>query len=611
MAGSALCGLIGTAGADPVDVTLGASLDIGWDYGVGKAHPNLGGFGILGLSSYQTLTAEFGLAGTTDAGLRFGVEVSLTTGKVLQLEPYGTTAFARKYIYNLRNASAEQSLRGALYAMSGGAAISVGEVLSVKINSQWQSMKGSATAYSGQIGALNVHNICKLAGNYADSMNGRQATGFGTALPPGAAAVAPVFRTLVGNGRAIGTRILVDGGAVFGQPMLPGQFKAHRQIWATGSTLLTHTVPAPAGGPIGARVSVNPTQTAGVFRPGTAAAVFQTGFSSIRFTPNEVGVGAFPKLLASTVASKSATVLFSPGINELVGEKVNRAQVYLGPFMDLRMTSSTTKMAHGAVCLSQQLQQSATQIHMELASRLPQFSNAAIFVEGGFGRLTVQRLSYEGGNAVIGDSGDSAGIGIDGDNAGFGIGNGGSLRTAVAMLEGTNLLGLTGHAAVDVSTIKLGGRPNYLLGASVDLSGLSVVVEFEDDVDPDPTAVNDEDGYIDHWDASLAWDWEGIRATIATDDDGDWAIALGYEWRGFTADTLIENVAPGQSQKAGLSIDTILATQINGLAMELALDENFAWDISAHYSLGGSGFEIYASYMADQGGGRIGSKLSF
>ena len=99
-----LVGAVGIAAADSVDVTLGASL---WDYGLGKVASSSNGFGMLAFSGYQQITAELALAGTTDAGLRFGAEVTL-----LRAQPYGTTSFARKYAFQLRNSSNEVNMGG-------------------------------------------------------------------------------------------------------------------------------------------------------------------------------------------------------------------------------------------------------------------------------------------------------------------------------------------------------------------------------------------------------------------------------------------------------------------------------------------------------------------
>ena len=614
LVGTALVGAVGIAAADSVDVTLGASLDMGWDYGLGKVASSSNGFGMLAFSGYQQITAELALAGTTDAGLRFGAEVTLSTADVLRAQPYGTTSFARKYAFQLRNSSNEVNMRGGGYNISGGEAISAEQIVAVKINSEWASKEAPVTSYAQQLGGLGINdisNICKLAGRYADDMNGRAATGFGSTLPAGGAAVAPVFRTLVGNGRAIDDDIHVDTGGLYGQVLRPGQFKAQRQIWATGAAGGTNVVPPPVGGPIGARISVNPVQPSSVARPGTAAAVFQTGFPSQSFTAKQIGSSGFPRLLASTVASRSATVLFSPGINELAGEKVNRAKVFLGPYMEARMTSSTTKLVVGAVCLSHQLQKSATQIHMDLASRVPQVGNASIFVEGGFGKLTLQKHSYPGAIDPLGNAGDRAGIGIDGDNAGHNLGNGTGLRTAIAILEDFTFLGLKGYGAVDVSTVSLSGRPNYVLGTSFDLFGLKIAFEIEDNVDPDPANENPEDGYIDHWDATTGLEWHDVVLDVVTDSDGDWALGLGYALFGFSAEAVIENVAKGQNQKAGLSIDATLAAQIDGLEISLDLDEDLAWGLSGRYSLGNAGLALYATYDASEAGGSIGSRLTF
>lgn len=183
--------------------------------------------------------------------------------------------------------------------------------------------------------------------------------------------------------------------------------------------------------------------------------------------------------------------------------------------------------------------------------------------------------------------------------------------TLGAILEDVTFFGLKGYGAVDVSTVNLGRRPNYLLGTSFDLFGLTLAIEFEDGVDPDPAAANNEDGYIDHWDAGTSLDWNGIAVEVVADSEGEWALGLGYALYGFSAEAVIENVAKGQNQKAGLSIDATLGARLDDLELSLALDEDLAWGLSGQFSLGISGLSLYATYDASEGRGSLGSRLTF
>jgi hypothetical protein len=137
--GTALAGAGGIAAADSGDVTLGATLNIGWDYGLVKGASSSNGFGTLPLSGYQQIIAELALAGITDTGLPFGAEVTLSTADVLRAQPYGTTSFAGKYAFQLRNSSIEVNMQGDGYNISGGEAISAKQIAAVKINSEWAS----------------------------------------------------------------------------------------------------------------------------------------------------------------------------------------------------------------------------------------------------------------------------------------------------------------------------------------------------------------------------------------------------------------------------------------------------------------------------------------
>ena len=241
LVGTALASTAGDATADTVDITLGAGLDMGWDFGLGKAASSSNGFGMLALSSYHHRRTGPCRHHRCRFALRAG---DSRDGRYSPRPPHGTT-FARKYAFRLHSSN-EVNLRGGGYNVSGGEAVSSGQIVAVKINSEWASKDASVTAYAQQLddlGINNITNICKLAGHYADNMNGRAATGLGTAMPAGGNAVAPVFRTIVGNGRALGDDIYVDTGGMYGKVLRPGQFKAQRQIWATSPAGGNHVVP--------------------------------------------------------------------------------------------------------------------------------------------------------------------------------------------------------------------------------------------------------------------------------------------------------------------------------------------------------------------------------
>ena len=88
---------------------------------------------------------------------------------------------------------------------------------------------------------------------------------------------------------------------------------------------------------------------------------------------------------------------------------VASAAVYVGPFMEVMMASSETKMVVGAACLSGN-DSSATAFFMNNASDVMTVSNASIYIDGGFGRLTLQSGDYAGGVSAIAGAGDVADI---------------------------------------------------------------------------------------------------------------------------------------------------------------------------------------------------------
>jgi hypothetical protein len=270
--------------------------------------------------------------------------------------------------------------------------------------------------------------------------------------------------------------------------------------------------------------------------------------------------------------------------------------VYVGPFMEVMMTSSTTKMVVGGVCVTHAANESKTKIHMDVASRVMHVSDASIYIEGGFGKLSLSTSAYSGSVAGVGSAGDE--VKIDGD--------------LNATLSSVSFLGFSGHGAVAVDSINLAGRPNYSFGTSTNLLGLTVAVEMEDEArTAAEVAAGDANTWIDNWDASTSYDLNGMSVGIATDSGGDWAMSLGYELMGFAASSTVENVSKGGSAKAGLSIDTTLSTSLNGVGVSVGLDESLAWSIGASYAMGNSGLNIYVNYSQADGGGKIGATMSF
>jgi len=237
---------------------------------------------------------------------------------------------------------------------------------------------------------------------------------------------------------------------------------------------------------------------------------------------------------------------------------------------------------------------SKTKIHMDVASRVLHVSDASIYIEGGFGKLSVSTSAYGGSVGGIGSAGDEVEVGGD----------------LVATLSSVSFMGLNGHGAVALDTVSLAARPNYSFGTSIDLLGLTFAVEMEDQsqADQEDTTANT---YIDVWDAATSYDFNGMAVGIATDSDGDWAMSLGYELMGFSMSSIVENVAPNLGKKSGLSIDTSFSTSLNGVGISVSLDEDLAMTLGASYTMGNSGLTMYVNYSQASGGGKIGATMSF
>ena len=542
IAGSSLAAVAAAGSAGAVDVTLGGSIDMGVEYGVGKEE-GANHFAIG--DDYQRISISVSAAGTTDAGLKFGGSFGLSTATELVFDPYhvgaaGDTTSAtsgrtaggarssnnNKFFYNLVNADAEANIRGNAFNISGGDEVVAGSIVSVKINSEWHAAEDSVSSYSGAVAALASQSaVCKVAGAMAAGGTGSVA------------------------------RFDADGAVV-------------------------QKIAIPAAGVLPAGVMSDIT-AAGVVV--TAAAGTLTAFSAD---------GSAMKVIAATKVQIDKTG--TPAALATIAA----ATVAVGPFMEVKMTSSTTKMVVGAVCVTNAFDVTDTQIHMDVANRVLHVSDASIYIEGGFGRLSISQSDYDGSVSGIGDAGDEVEIG--GPNA---------------SLSSVSFMGVTGHAVVDLDTINLGERPNYSFGTTVDLLGLTIAVEIEDaqvgTADNGTGAGDTANTWIDIWDAATTYDLNGMSVAIATDDDGDWAMSLGYELLGFSMSSTIENVAPGTSDKAGLNIDTSFATSLNGVGVSVGLDEDLNWTIGAEYALGNSGLAMYMNYSQEDEGGNIGATMSF
>ena len=160
IAGSSLAAVAAVGSAGAVDVTLGGSIDMGVDFGLGKANGNLQ----MG-SAFNEVSLSINAAHTTDGGLAFGGGFTMGTSDELKFAPYDTngTAAGGKMLVKA-TVTGQTNIENQLWAVSGGGAIDSGNVVSVKINSAWRGLDGTQTLHQVPLASFTSSNICKLAG---------------------------------------------------------------------------------------------------------------------------------------------------------------------------------------------------------------------------------------------------------------------------------------------------------------------------------------------------------------------------------------------------------------------------------------------------------------
>ena len=548
IAGSGLAAVAAAGSASAVDVTLGGSIEMGIEYGLGKKHD---GFTFTGSSAYQDIVINISAAGTTDAGLKFGGSFSINSAEEMKLNLYENGG--NKYLAKLVNTDASAGIKGVAYNVSGGKQVLAGSMVSVKINSAWQGAKSKLTGYGVAVASIAADSaICKIAG--------RANEGTATAADTDNAGV-------IAASNDIAVARLDAAGAVLSMIDLDGV--ASGDGYLAAGLLTANTAAIQAG------ISL----TAGTVDGGHKVHV------ELGAADTDAADGADADF--DVYIDDGANTAFDAAADDVV---INDAAVYAGPYMEVMMTSSTTKMVVGAVCVTNDVDASETAAYLDPASRILEVSNASIFLEGGFGKLTLQQGDYYGKVAGIGSAGDQTTVSSSG---------------LVAILEGASFMGMSGYGAVDVGSITMGQRPNYMLGTSVDLIGLTVAVEMEDEY------ASSDNEYIDNWDMGTSYAIGDLAMDFVLDSAGDWAVSASASVAGFTASSVIENVAKNASKKAGLSIDTTLSTDFNGISVSIGLDEGMDYTLSGSYALGNSGLAITASYDSGDNGGKVAAKMSF
>ena len=487
IAGSSLAAVAAAGSAGAVDVTLGGSIDMGVEFGVGKNNSDLG----IG-AAYNSISLSIAAAGTTDAGMKYGGSFTLGTATEVEVSAYVDAAGAKNLVK--MTVSGATDIEAAVYNVSGGQAIAAEDIVGVKINSSWQSVGATITGYGLTVGPAAASTVCKVAG---------RAT----------AAAFTVTRQTAG-----GVANTTDKVAL---------------VSATGYL--------PAGHVTGGTATL----TAG------GAVVNATGVDF-----DGAGTGA-----------------------ALTGD------VYAGPFMSIMLRSSSTKMVVGAACV-EGVAASSTNFFLNNASKIVTASDASIFIEGGFGKLTLQTGDYAGGVSAIGDAGDAADLDVDG---------------LAVIVEGVGLLGANPFVAVDLAPASAPSNLEILTGGTIDMGGLSASV----DVMLNSSNVVD----IASWDLGLDYAMGDMSVAFAYDSQNDWGMSASMGIAGFGVDATIYNKATEDHEKNGLFYSVGASTSLNGFGLSLGVDQDMQPTVGLSKSMGG--LSIYAGYDAADEGGKVGATLSF
>jgi hypothetical protein len=491
IAGSSLAAVAAAGSAGAVDVTLGGSIDMGVDFGLGKDA------GEMAISDvHNTVSLSIAAAGTTDGGLKYGGSFGIGTAAELSFTPYKSTdsdGDVDKYAIKATNGS-HTDIEAAVYNVSGGGAIDAGNVVAVKINSEWKSVGGTATNYEEPLDSFESSNLCKIAGQ--------------------------------GVNNATGTRSVlhVDG------------YMAAQQVTGGAGTV--------------------------------------EGISFVGGSKGTVDV----------VGDSEDDEDTDPDVS------VTSAAIYAGPFMEVMLASSSTKMVVGAVCL-EGVKASDTMIYMDNASKVLTASAASIYIEGGFGKLTLQSGDYSGAVSAIGGAGNAAGIDADG---------------LVVVASGLGMMGANPYLAMDLAPGATLGAVELVAGGSITFAGLSGAMDIELADGGLASAIGTD---IGAWDLGLNYQMGDMALAFATDSENDWGLSASMAVAGFGVNAVFSSEGAGDHEKSGIMYSVTASTALNGFGLSIGVDQDLEPTVGLSYDLGA--MNVYAGYDASEGGGTAGVKLSF
>ncbi|RPH15465.1 MAG: hypothetical protein CBC49_005165 [Alphaproteobacteria bacterium TMED89] len=568
--GSSLAPVFCAATAGAVDITLGGSIDMGIEFGLGKNNSDLSVQG-----GYNEVTLSISAAHTTDDGLAFGGAFELSTSAEIEFNPYADAA-GDKYLAKL-TVDGRTNINADLWNVSGGVRVPSNDVVSVKINSSWLGIDKGQTEYTLPLGAFGSHNICKIAGR--GTVNSSTAdVGF----------VSDVGM-YDGTGKAWTQTKVGFGVEAFSNEVTVRHKSGYLPAVALVTPFLVYSAVVTAT--VNDRVVTQPTEKSHLASAKTWSFGMDYGDVVVKnsaFSEQVTAVARYDDYGTTVAVAKVAM----PGLRlELPGgEVVEDAAVRLGPFMEVKMASSETKMVVGAACLSG-VDSTDTKFYMDNASRVMTVSDASIFIEGGFGKLTLQTGDYAGGVGAIAGAGDRADIDADG---------------LVVIAQGTGLMGANPYLAVDLAAGDTFGAFEVITGGTLDLGGLAL--GFDMALDNDATDPLDVFG-ISAWDLGASYAMGDLSLAFATDSSSDWGLSASMAIAGFGVSTTFGSKSGDDHTKSGITYSVSASTALNGFGLAIGFDQDLQPTIGVDYDLGG--LKLYAGYDAGDEGGKVGATLSF
>merc|ERR1712127_906391 len=157
IAGSSLAAVAAAGSAGAVDVTLGGSINMGVEFGLGKNANDL-----AFSDAFNEVSLSIAAAHTTDGGLAFGGGFTMGTAGSIEFAPYADAA-GDKFLAK-RTVDGRTNINANLWNVSGGGSVASANVVSVKINSNWLGINQEQVEYTLALGSFTSSNICKLAG---------------------------------------------------------------------------------------------------------------------------------------------------------------------------------------------------------------------------------------------------------------------------------------------------------------------------------------------------------------------------------------------------------------------------------------------------------------